>query len=50
LDALIRNKTLEHVYTTPVYLASNTEGRTITMTTEIYRLPTNYGGVVAAQP
>jgi hypothetical protein len=50
LDALIRNKTLEHVYTTPVYLASNTEGRTITMTTEIYRLPANYGGVVAAQP
>jgi hypothetical protein len=49
MDALIKDGTLEHVYTTPVYQALNTEGRTITMTTEIYRFPANYGGVVAAQ-
>jgi 4-amino-4-deoxy-L-arabinose transferase-like glycosyltransferase len=50
LDALIKNKTLEHLYTTPVHRALNPEGQPITMTTEIYRFPADYGGVAAARP
>ncbi|MFL5800713.1 MAG: hypothetical protein ACJ8CR_03125 [Roseiflexaceae bacterium] len=50
LDALIKNETLELLYTTPVHQALNSQGQSITMTTEIYRFPANYGGVAAAWP
>jgi hypothetical protein len=50
LDTLIDGKTLEPVYTTPVYKARDTKGQPITMTTEIYRFPTNYGGVAELRP
>jgi hypothetical protein len=47
---LIESKSLEPVYTTPVYKARDTKGQPITMTTEIYRFPPNYGGVAGLRP
>jgi hypothetical protein len=52
LDMLVESPgaVLEKVYATPAYRARDTRGQPITMTTEIYRLPTNYGGVAELQP
>jgi 4-amino-4-deoxy-L-arabinose transferase-like glycosyltransferase len=50
LNSLIDQGIVELVYETPVYEALSTEGRVITMTTEIYRFPADYGGVVVATP
>ena len=52
LDSLTKpaGALLERVYTTPAYRAHDTRGQPITMTTEIYRFPANYGGVAELRP